>query len=86
MPATARLGDTISHGGVIISASPHSSVDGIPTARQGDAVICNIHGPQTIADGSPLHTVDGRRKARVGDPITCGAVISSGSGTVDTGP
>jgi uncharacterized Zn-binding protein involved in type VI secretion len=80
MPAAARLGDSISHGGAITSASPDHVTDGIPTARLGDSAVCAIHGGVTIVAGSGFTKVNGRPRARVGDAVSCGAVISSGSG------
>lgn len=85
-PRTARIGDTISHGGAIIEGSPDVTANGIPVAREGDAVMCAIHGLQRIAAGSPTVSTNGRQRARVGDPTTCGAVITSGSPDVETGP
>lgn len=85
MPAAARRGDLISHGGEIIEGSPDHATNSIPTARKDDAVICVIHGLQKIAAGSPTVEVNGRQRARVGDPITCGAVITTGSPNVDVG-
>lgn len=79
MPAIARVGDPISHGGAITGHSPDVTVDGIFAARQNDAVLCALHGAQTIVAGAPSATVDGVALARVGDPISCGAVISGGS-------
>lgn len=85
MPRKARLGDTISHGGSIIQASPDVTCNGIKVARQGDAVMCVIHGLQSIAKGSSTVITNGKQTARLGDPITCGAVISSASPNVETG-
>ncbi len=75
----ARLGDTIDHGGTIITASPTWKCNSIPIARVGDEVMCFIHGLQTITTGSPAWTVDGRAMARIGSSCSCGAVINSGS-------
>lgn len=85
MPRDARIGDTHSHGGVIIEGSPNFNVNGIPSSRVGDKVWCPIHGIVAIATGSPTVILNGRRRARIGDLITCGAVITSGSPDVDIG-
>ncbi|MBV8159121.1 MAG: PAAR domain-containing protein, partial [Dyella sp.] len=42
--AVARLGDTLSHGGTITSASPNWQCNGIPIARVGDTANCSVHG------------------------------------------
>ena len=52
MPAVARVDDTISHGGSILSGAARTLAEGKPVARQGDAVTCSEHGMQTITGGS----------------------------------
>jgi len=79
MPAASRKGDSISHGGQIVTGSPDVKINGKEAARIGDAVICSLHGPQVIAGGSPNVFYNGRAAARVGDPISCGATIVTGS-------
>lgn len=81
MPPVARIGDTGSHGGTIITGSPTGKADGRPIARMGDTYNCPIHGPNPIAAGSPKYSMDGRKVARIGDITQCGAVITSGSPT-----
>ena len=85
MPAVARQGDAISHGGAIISGAARTLAEGQPVARQGDPVSCAQHGMQTITGGSATVLVEGRPVARVGDAISCGATIVSGAGTVQAG-
>jgi uncharacterized Zn-binding protein involved in type VI secretion len=85
MPAIARVGDAISHGGSIISGAARTLVESRPAARQGDAVMCAQHGPQTITGGSASVLVEGQPVARVGDLVSCGATIVSGAGTVQAG-
>jgi uncharacterized Zn-binding protein involved in type VI secretion len=75
----ARLGDQISHGGSIVSASTDVLDNGIGVARLGDAVICDRHGSQVIVTCSPNILTDGIGTARLGDFISCGATIVSGS-------
>jgi uncharacterized Zn-binding protein involved in type VI secretion len=82
MPKTARVGDAISHGGSIVAGSPDTLVNGIPVARLGDAVVCDIHGPGVIVTASPDILVNGLGLARLGDLISCGAVIVEGSENV----
>jgi len=85
MPAVARQGDAISHGGTITGGATRTTVEGTPVARQGDAVSCAQHGPQTITGGSATVLVEGQPVARVGDAVSCGATIVSGAGTIQAG-
>jgi len=77
----ARLGDTTSHGGVIITAAIKTVVNGIPVARMGDLSSCPIpfHGVTPIVTGSLTTVTEGLPNARVGDMTGCGAVIIAGS-------
>lgn len=81
MPRVARITDTGSHGGVIITGSGTTKADGLAVARVGDIYDCPEHGPNPITAGSGGYSVDGAKVARVGDTTQCGAVITSGSGT-----
>ncbi len=87
MTAAARLGDTTNHGGVIITASPDVYVDGIKIARVGDSHSCPIsgHGVTSIVTGSSKSFANNKKVARVGDSVGCGAIIITGSPTVDVG-
>ena len=77
----ARLGDTSSHGGMIITGSVTTVVNCKPVARMGDLHACPIpgHGVTPIVGGSMNTATDGRPNARMGDMAGCGAVIVSGS-------
>ena len=85
MPAIARIGDAISHGGTIIGGASRTLVAGQPAARIGDPVSCAQHGLQTISGGSSTVLVEGKPVARVGDMVSCGATISSGASTAQAG-
>lgn len=85
MAKVARLGDEISHGGNITSASPNTWANGIKVARLNDTVHCNIHGDQTITSASTKAFANTRGIARLGDSISCGAVISTASPNVWAG-
>jgi uncharacterized Zn-binding protein involved in type VI secretion len=85
MPNTARLSDTISHGGFIIGASPDRQANGLGVARIGDNAMCNQHGLVTIVGGSAGVQTNGLATARIGDMLSCGAVIVAGSPDTDTG-
>jgi uncharacterized Zn-binding protein involved in type VI secretion len=80
MPQLARLGDTSSHGGSIISASPDTTANGIGIARDGDQHSCPLegHGVTALSSDSSVK-VNGRSVIRVGDSAGCGATITSGS-------
>jgi len=77
----ARLGDSSSHGGRIITAATRTKVNGIPVARMGDLHVCPIpgHGVTPIVTGSATTLTEGRPNARIGDRAACGAVIIAGS-------
>lgn len=85
MPACARIGDSISHGGSIIQGSDNVFAEGSGVARIGDAVWCSIHELQHIVSGSSSVLTNGRGTARVGDSISCGATITSGANSVIVG-
>jgi len=85
MPAIARKGDSISHGGTITSGATRTLVEGQPVARKGDVVNCAQHGMQTITGGSSTVLVEGKSVARVGDMVSCGATITSGAGSAQAG-
>ncbi len=79
------LGDSIDHGGAVVSGSVATDVQGRPVARVGDRVICSKHGPTTIVAGDPTLVVDGRPVARHGDRTACGASLVSTRIDVTTG-
>jgi len=83
----ARLGDTSSHGGTIISGATRTFINGKPAARKGDLHSCPIdgHGVTPITTGSASVMIEGQPAARVGDVTGCGAVITSGSPDTFTG-
>lgn len=72
-----RLGDPTDHGGVVVSASPATIVEGKPVARIGDLVACPIpgHGVCPIVTGDTTCIVDGSPVARQGDKTACGASL-----------
>lgn len=76
----ARLGDTSSHGGTIVTGAQRTLVDGKPAARMGDLHVCPIpfHGVTRIVRGAGSTLVEGHPAARMGDIAGCGAVIVRG--------
>ena len=81
MPAVARLGDTSSHGGVIITSASKTRTEGILTARAGDSHSCPIpgHGVTPIINGSGNFKCEGMVTAVTGSITGCGASIIGGS-------
>ena len=81
----ARLGDTSSHGGVLITAGTQHLDAGPQVCRVGDLHSCPIptHGVTAIVTGSPNFISQGRSVARGdggGGSVTgCGAVLIGGS-------
>lgn len=86
MPSVARLGDSSSHGGTIVSASSTVKANGIGVARNGDLHSCPIptHGTTAISSNSSVK-VESQSIITVGCVAGCGAVISSGSPDVNAG-
>lgn len=76
---TTRIGDTGSHGGVVVTGSDNCRANSIPVSRIGDTYACPIHGPNPIVTGSPNHRVNSRDTSRIGSVTACGATIVSGS-------
>jgi len=83
MASDARIGDVISHPGVIVTGCGSVIVCGSPTSRIGDVAICAIHGPVVIVTGCGSVITCGSPRSRIGDVCSCGAVIVSGCGSVD---
>lgn len=81
MPKFQRLGDSSTHGGVTITASPTTHADGIRVARIGDLFLCPLHGLVVHVQGSPTTHAEARSICRVGDLISCGALCTGASAT-----
>ncbi|OLF37577.1 MULTISPECIES: PAAR domain-containing protein [unclassified Psychrobacter] len=76
MAAYITVGAKTSHGGTVISGSPHTTHNGIPVSRKGDKVICKkCKKVTTILTGDPTFIVDGAPIARSGDITSCGAKL-----------
>jgi uncharacterized Zn-binding protein involved in type VI secretion len=77
----ARLGDSSSHGGQIISSAQKTKVEGKLIARVGDLHSCVIpgHGVTPILTGSPKFIAEGQKVARTGSVCGCGAQIIGGA-------
>jgi uncharacterized Zn-binding protein involved in type VI secretion len=79
MPLIARLGDTSTHGGAIITSASKSLCEGQLIARKTDILNCPIHGPNPIVGHSSKMWCEGLEVARHGDATACGAALISGA-------
>lgn len=79
MPMIARLGDTSSHGGEIVTSAAKTYCEGHLIARETDILNCPIHGPNPIVEHSSKLKVEGLFVARHGDATQCGATLVSGA-------
>jgi uncharacterized Zn-binding protein involved in type VI secretion len=75
----ARLGDTGTHGGAIITAASKTKCEGQMVARVADIYNCPIHGPNPIKSGSPQWITEGHLTARTSSTTACGATIIGGA-------
>lgn len=76
MAAYITVGATTTHGGKVITGSPHTTHNGIPISRKGDKVVCRkCKKLTTIVTGDPSFIVDGAPIARAGDVTSCGAKL-----------
>lgn len=76
MAAYITVGSKTTHGGTVISGSPHTTHNGIPVARKGDKVSCKkCKKVVTIATGDPSFIIDGSPIARAGDVTSCGSKL-----------
>lgn len=80
MKNVIRLGDSTSHGGVVLEAFSQTNLNGKPIAGVGHKVSCPLcKGIFPIAEGSSTYTVDGTPIAPHGMKTACGAsLIASG--------
>jgi uncharacterized Zn-binding protein involved in type VI secretion len=78
MSLAARIGDSCTHGGVIMVGCPTVLIGNMPAARVGDMHVCpmvtgvvpHVGGP-ILPPGSPTVLIGGMPAARVGDMATC---------------
>lgn len=88
MSLVARIGDTIDHGGRVVSGSASAFAEGMPVARLGDLVLCEQHGLKKIIQTDYANVmVEGKPVAHIGATCECGAKIITGAATciVDAG-
>lgn len=86
MPKVARIGDSTSHGGMVLQGSAKVLANGVGVARVGDSVSCPVHGVNSIVQGSSRVLADGRGVAYDGCLTACGATLISGSANVEVSP
>lgn len=70
-------------GGEVLAG--HDECHGQPIACQGDAVRCNLHGLNEIAEGSDLMLADDKPVALDGHRCLCGCTLVSSLGESDVG-
>ncbi|CDF84317.1 hypothetical protein PKB_2970 [Pseudomonas knackmussii B13] len=76
MKPVIRQGDALrEYGGQVLEG--RYDCLGKPIACQGDAVLCNLHGLNRIAEGSSLAQVDGLPVALDGHRCACGCSLVS---------
>nr|WP_317200529.1 PAAR domain-containing protein [uncultured Psychrobacter sp.] len=76
MAAYITVGAKTTHGGEVITGSPHTTHNGVQVSRKGDKVICRkCKKVTTILTGDPSFIVDGAPIAREGDVTSCGAKL-----------
>ena len=87
MALIARIGDSSTHGGTIISCCAITRVEGKLVARVTDLHSCPIpgHGITPIVDGSGNYKTEGHITAVYGSSTGCGAIITPSS-TVSNAP
>lgn len=75
--AQVLVGDTTTHGGVVLAGSPYSSWHGIPIARKGDTVSCPRCPPHIfqIAEGLDQMRDYELPMSGEGHKTTCGAAL-----------
>ena len=52
------VGDSTSHGGVVMQGCSMALINGKPIARKGDLVSCPIHGSNPIVEGSATYALN----------------------------
>ncbi|WP_201174159.1 PAAR domain-containing protein [Pseudomonas sp. S31] len=85
MKAIVRIGDTTNHGGQVIDAIAHTSLNGRPIAGKGCMVFCPLcKGTFPITEGSATYQVNGVPVALDGMKTACGAslIASASHGSV----
>lgn len=85
MVPIAHLGDRISHGGEIISASPNVFAQNVAVARVGDWAWCSRHGRVIIVTGANTVLINNQPAAHHDSLCSCGAKVIS-HGTVLVNP
>lgn len=81
-----RQGDTSSHGGYMVTAGGKPLVNGLRLCVNGDMHVCPLrgHGTTSVTASSTKFSSNGKKVLRVGDVAGCGAVMVTGSPTVES--
>lgn len=75
----ARLGDTSTHSGTIVTSAVNTWCEGPQVARITDLLACPIHGLNPIVTGSPSFPVENLLCAHTDSITECTARIISGA-------
>lgn len=77
MALIARIGDSSTHGGRVITCAAVTKAEGKLIARVNDLHVCPIpgHGTTIIVNGSGNYKTEGKITAVYGSQAGCGAVI-----------
>ncbi|MCE7764309.1 PAAR domain-containing protein [Pseudomonas putida] len=76
MKNIVRLGDSTTHGGLVVESIPHTNLNGKPMAGKGNMVSCPLcKGIFPIIEGSSTYRVNGTPVALDGMKTACGASL-----------
>lgn len=80
MRSIVRIGDSSDHGGTMVSAGGHFTVNGKLACVNGDLHICPIkgHGTTSVSSSYSLSS-SGKSVTLTGDKAGCGATLVQGS-------
>ncbi|EKD26199.1 MAG: hypothetical protein ACD_79C01310G0007 [uncultured bacterium] len=76
------VGDTTSHGGMVVSGNDILEVEGKAAACVGDAVHCPHHGETKIIEGFSGFVIESYNIAYDGCKTSCGAVLIAGKQSI----
>lgn len=84
MPKMIRMGDTTTHGGIVLEGFAAYLAEGKPVSGVGHKVACPLcKGVFPIAQGNATHQVFGTPLAYEGMMTACGASLIATQATVD---
>lgn len=75
MQSVICVGDSTTHGGVVLTGSSCMQINGRAVARRGDRVSCPRHGDNLIVGGHADFCDDGTPVALHGHQTQCGCTL-----------